>query len=323
MKLSVIVPVYNVASYVENCVKSILSNNVDMEVILVNDGSTDNSGEICDRIASENNNVVVIHKENGGLSSARNAGLDIAKGDYITFVDSDDYVSSTIYKKCLDIIAKENVQCLKFRNKAVHDFDYDFSDCKLTETLIFDNKQTLDWFFHLTDYCLSYSVCNMILSKDLISDIRFVEGVISEDIIFDYQIFLKFEKLVLIDLVGYAYYQRTGSISHSVYNENRACVYKVWEYIKTLNTDENRIMHIDLNILYFKFVNLCLMLKNKKSVPENTYKRIKRELFSEIKKNKKIIAAFKGMDFKRKVMLNLMCFNFELSGIAIRLLYRK
>ncbi len=74
-----------------------------------------------------------------------------------------------------------------------------------------------------------------------------------------------------------------GSISHSVYNENRACVYKVWEYIKTLNTDENRIMHIDLNILYFKFVNLCLMLKNKKSVPENTYKRIKRELLSEIK----------------------------------------
>ena len=91
--LSVIVPVYNVADYLSRCVDSILAQHVEaMEVILVNDGSRDSSGSLCDSYAEKDSRIRVLHKENGGLSSARNAGLDICRGEYVAFVDSDDWV---------------------------------------------------------------------------------------------------------------------------------------------------------------------------------------------------------------------------------------
>ena len=93
MKLSFVVPVYKVEAYLERCVNSILSQSpMDLEVILVDDGSPDRCGSICDAFAARDNRVRVIHKESGGLSSARNAALDVVTGDYIAFVDSDDYL---------------------------------------------------------------------------------------------------------------------------------------------------------------------------------------------------------------------------------------
>ena len=95
MKLSIVIPVYLVESTLKRCVESVLSQDVeDMEVILVDDGSPDNCPKICDEWGRKDNRIMVIHKENGGLSEARNAGIDIASGDFITFVDSDDLCSS-------------------------------------------------------------------------------------------------------------------------------------------------------------------------------------------------------------------------------------
>lgn len=95
MKVSIIIPVYNVEKYLSRCIKSVLDQTYkDVEVILVDDGTKDSSGVMCDEYAKENNNIIVIHKENGGLSSARNAGIEIATGEAIFFLDSDDYLSS-------------------------------------------------------------------------------------------------------------------------------------------------------------------------------------------------------------------------------------
>ena len=97
--ISVIVPVYNVESYLEKCIESIQNQSYkSLEIILVNDGSTDSSGDICDKYAAHDKRIKVIHKKNGGLSSARNAGLEVANGDYIAFVDSDDYIEITMYE---------------------------------------------------------------------------------------------------------------------------------------------------------------------------------------------------------------------------------
>ena len=101
--ISVIVPVYNVEEYVEKCVLSIINQTYkNLEIILVDDGSTDNSGKICDEIAIKDNRIKVIHKKNGGLSDARNVGIDIAKGDYLGFVDSDDYIDPDMYSILLN-----------------------------------------------------------------------------------------------------------------------------------------------------------------------------------------------------------------------------
>lgn len=100
MTFSIIIPVYNVEKYLNECVDSVLNQkNVDYEIILVDDGSTDNSGQICDEYLKKHSNVSVIHKVNGGLSDARNAGLESAEGDYILFVDSDDKIEENSLSK--------------------------------------------------------------------------------------------------------------------------------------------------------------------------------------------------------------------------------
>lgn len=107
IKVSIIVPVYNVLEYLPECIESLLSQSYkNYEIILVNDGSNDGSGNLCDEYTQNYENIFVLHKENGGISSARNAGLDLATGDYIAFVDSDDFVSSDYLKVMVDLIEK-------------------------------------------------------------------------------------------------------------------------------------------------------------------------------------------------------------------------
>ena len=101
-KISVIVPVYNVEQYLERCVDSIINQTyTNLEIILVNDGSTDNSGKLCDELAKKDERIRVIHKENGGLSDARNRGIDEAESDLVGFIDSDDYIDSDMYEVLL------------------------------------------------------------------------------------------------------------------------------------------------------------------------------------------------------------------------------
>ena len=109
MKLSIIVPVYNVEPYLRRCIDSILAQTfTDFELILVDDGSPDNCPAICDEYAEKDPRIVVIHKQNGGLSDARNAGLDIARGEYIGFVDSDDYIDAEMYEKMYNAAIMHN-----------------------------------------------------------------------------------------------------------------------------------------------------------------------------------------------------------------------
>ena len=109
-KVSVVVPIYNVENYLEKCIKSLISQSLtDLEIILVDDGSTDSSSVICDKYSILDSRIVVIHKKNGGLVSARKTGLKIAKGDYIGFVDGDDYIDERMYEDLLSYISKNGV----------------------------------------------------------------------------------------------------------------------------------------------------------------------------------------------------------------------
>ena len=109
--LSIIVPVYNVEKYLEDCIESLLNQTYkNYEIILVDDGSTDSSGKICDIVAESSSKIKVIHKENGGLSSARNTGLRVARGRYIGFVDSDDYILPTMYEKLIYSMSRYKAQ---------------------------------------------------------------------------------------------------------------------------------------------------------------------------------------------------------------------
>jgi len=219
MKLiSIIVPAYNVAEYLPRCLDSILGQTyTNLEVILVDDGSTDDTPSICDEYAKKDNRIKVIHRTNGGLSAARNSGLNIATGDYIGFVDSDDYIDLNMYEIMLNNIERFGAS---IANCGYHEVGND------TFVRKFSNKITLlDTSEALEVYALegegkyiSNSVWNKLFSKETVKDIRFVEGRTCEDLVYTGEALVNAIGVVYIEAPLYYYIvDRAGSIM----NDNR------------------------------------------------------------------------------------------------------
>ena len=211
--VSVIVPVYNTEKYLDKCIDSICKQTYSfLEIILVDDGSTDQCGVICDKNSMEDNRIIVIHKENGGLSSARNAGLDIATGRYISFVDADDTL---------------NLQFIEVLLKLCQKYDCDIAQCDfLTVTnkslklplnpqqllLFYSGKQALHEMCVGRDD-IKYSVAwNKLYRRDLFDEIRYPLGMLHEDEFISYQLIWKAKKMVITNQYLYYYMQRSDSI---------------------------------------------------------------------------------------------------------------
>ena len=211
--ISVIVPVYNVETLLPRCVDSILTQTYEcLEVLLVDDGSTDASGEICEQFAKKDTRIRVIHKENGGLSSARNAGLDVASGDYIGFVDSDDWIEPEMYAEMLALMERNGVQLV-----CAGRYDADGSTGKKTVGLCPQRQEQISGEelagrIFLWDHCDS-SACDKLYRRELFDGIRYPEGKISEDIPVTYRLALRAQRVFLCDQPFYNYYHRSGSIS--------------------------------------------------------------------------------------------------------------
>lgn len=221
--LSIIVPVYNVEKYLEDCVESLLNQTYqNYEIILVDDGSTDSSGKICDIVAESSSKIKVIHKENGGLSSARNTGLRAARGRYIGFVDSDDYILPTMYEKLIYSMSRYKAQIVSCQY-----FTFCTNDIlkeKVVETKgnriqgKFCDKQEIFKFFFT--HRISESVCDKIYSAELLKNCRFSEGEINEDTNVIFHLLEKSSKTVIIYQELYGYRTRQGSITKSGYSDN-------------------------------------------------------------------------------------------------------
>ena len=179
MKLSVVVPVYKVEDSLQKCVESILCQEVsDMEVILVDDGSPDGCPRLCNAIADKDNRVKVIHKKNGGLSSARNAGIEIAKGEYITFVDSDDYLQEGSYKTIMEILEEhKEYDILEF---PVLEFHGSSKEHLLTFSNTVYNNATEYW-LQGRAYAHTYA-WNKFYKRNLFDSVKYPEGIVFEDV---------------------------------------------------------------------------------------------------------------------------------------------
>lgn len=211
-KISIIVPIYNVENYLRRCVDSILlQTHKNIEVILVDDGATDSSPAICDEYSKKDDRIKVVHKQNGGLSSARNAGLDIATGDYIGFVDSDDFIAEDMYENLVKEISgdKSNIaNCMYVRY-------YDSGETSPSRVPHNTNEEIeiIDFLKELLLHTGDVSVCSKLFPKEVIGNTRFPEGTLNEDLIFIVGIIEKAEKIKFVGQVGYYYYVRQGSIS--------------------------------------------------------------------------------------------------------------
>lgn len=184
MKISIIVPIYNVEKYISKCIDSIINQTYrDLEIILVDDGSPDKCGIICDKYASFDKRIIVIHKQNGGLSSARNAGLDVATGSYVGFVDSDDWIESTMYEEMISMFDNDGVDLVECGINLISDRSIKLYEAGKNE--IISGHDAL--FMHLDllkrgDQTMPRTaVWSKLFRKDFWNDRRFPNGKIHED----------------------------------------------------------------------------------------------------------------------------------------------
>ncbi|MDY3225385.1 MAG: glycosyltransferase [Candidatus Faecousia sp.] len=211
--ISVIVPVYNVAPYLGRCVDSLITQTwKNLEILLVDDGSQDDSGRICREYADKDPRIRVIHKENGGLSSARNAGLEAATGEYIGFVDSDDWIEPGMYETMLALLQKYDAQIV-----CAGRYDVDEATGEKTIGLCPNREEcitgeALAGRIFLWDNCDS-SACDKLYRRELLDGIRYPEGKTCEDVPVTYRIALKAQRAALCDRPVYNYFHRSGSIS--------------------------------------------------------------------------------------------------------------
>ena len=217
--ISIIVPVYNVEQYLSRCVNSLVNQTYhNIEIILVDDGSPDRCGEMCDEYAKRDKRVVVIHKSNGGLSDARNKGLDVAKGDYVMFVDSDDWIELETCSIIIGLAVKYEVDVVSFGiqlvgEKGIYEiqrvpYSRIISSYEGVVAMVYQQKRK---------GILNY-VCNKIFKKILFENIRFPLGALFEDQDVTYKLIHKANLIYVTEQVFYNYYQREGSIMSNFYH---------------------------------------------------------------------------------------------------------
>lgn len=220
-KISIIVPVYNVEKYLPRCIDSILDQTyTNFECILIDDGSPDRCGEMCDEYAERDKRIIVIHQKNKGVSAARNAGLNVAKGEYVGFVDSDDYIAPEMYQCLVSAIEESNADfsyCAIEHIKANGDRYIERASIGAVENQLSFVTEAL-----LKDGDVGGAVWNKLFKRKVIRDIRFEESAkICEDVLFALMCCARISSAVFVQEPLYYYYHRPGSAvrtdrSHSV-----------------------------------------------------------------------------------------------------------
>ena len=285
--ISVIVPVYNIAPYLDECVGSLIAQTFEnIEIILVDDGSTDGSGELCDKFKKLDKRVKVIHKENGGVSSARNEGLERASGNLIGFCDGDDWVEPSMYKTLYDNMAETGA---------------DISHCafqyvKQDKTVAFygtGKKESMNRTKGICELiygnCIEPGVWTKLYKKSVINNVRFKTDLkFNEDVMFNVEAFMNAEKSVYEDVILYNYRSRNDSVavtavfgefSEKVFTDTLEVGKRIWDMTK----NENREIRLSgLNCYVNKLTAAIITAKKEKSA-----KHYKNRLYAKLKMLKK------------------------------------
>lgn len=294
--ISVVVPVYNVKEYLKKCVSSILGQTyVDFELLLIDDGSLDGSEILCDDLAREDTRICVIHQKNAGLSAARNTGLDNAKGEYVTFVDSDDYISSTFLEDTLKAIEKsgKKIACCPFAYK------YEDREERLAkQDEIFSNDEALKELY-AAKLPLAQKVYVMSWGKlydaRLFEGFRFPIGRLHEDTATTYKLIDKSNGVVFVSSAEYFYLQRSDGIMGNLSKD-----------VSHVKNYQDTILNYDEQIEYFEENDnvLAVVIKNQKvrRVLSGFATEINKETKEYLLKYIKSIKDYDGVDKKLKLL---------------------
>lgn len=239
--ISVIVPVYNVEKYVKRCIDSLVSQTYsNIEIILVDDGSDDLSGDICDKEAKKDERIAVIHKKNAGVSKARNAALDIMKGDFVTFVDADDYVDANYINYLYETIEAARADISTCGHSRVN-FDGTVQPVTLTKdrgnVIAMTGKESIINLFY--GRMCSASSGSKLYKKELFDNLRFPDYIMGEDTFVVYHAFLEADMIAHTNKPLYYYVQHSGSVTNRKSN-----YFKFYDYVRLydhiVNSDPNK-----------------------------------------------------------------------------------
>lgn len=219
MRLSVVVPVYRVEPYLRKCVDSLLNQDLtedEYEIVLVDDGSPDGCGAICDSYASQYAQVKVVHRPNGGLSAARNSGIDVAQGDLVVFVDSDDYIEPNVLKSLVDKAEHDDLDVLRFNYRNVNEQYEVFEPNKVSKPFVDYRDEVCDGLAFLTER-LGYGcyAWQFVIRRNLLEGCRFKEGIYLEDTEWTPRLLTSASRVSSMDMVVYNYLHRNGSITNN------------------------------------------------------------------------------------------------------------
>ena len=287
--VSIIIPVYNVESYLTRCIESIVNQTyTTLQIILVDDGSTDKSGSICDNYARLDQRIEVIHKKNGGLSEARNEGLIHAKGDYIIFVDSDDYVSQEYVRYLYKLLMDEEADIATCRHIET-DKKYIFKNVNIQEYKVYNREEAFEKLCYQID--VTTSAWGKIYKAFLFEEVRFPKGKLYEDESTFYKILNRSSKIVCGYQVHYLYYYRKSGIVRSKFNIKKMdYFYQSWEFAEFIKKNYCQLYEGAISKVVWSSLHLWVQIKSKKSFPRE-YKKLKDTICKyrlSILKNKRV-----------------------------------
>ncbi|MBQ8782991.1 MAG: glycosyltransferase [Clostridia bacterium] len=310
--VSIIVPVYNLEGYIDNCLKSLVNQTYrNLEILCIDDGSTDRSADVIKSFSEKDSRIIYVYKENGGVSSARNLGLDMFKGEYVMFVDGDDFLHPQAVEIMLVGLVDLSMQ-ISVCNVLVTD-KKDYTSGNITS---YESKDIgLEELFKSVEQICLLSSCNKIYSKHLVSSNRFDETLSrSEDTLFFFNLLKKVNKACYVDETLYYYYLRQGSATRIGFDENMPNTLEAYSVFceDLLREKSKRLLLNQILIFLYKYLfvlrTLCIGTKSENKVL-NECKRIGSKWISFVAKDELI-------NFKNRVLFIIFFYSRHLYELA-------
>ena len=301
-KISVIVAAYNIEKYIERCIDSLRNQTYEkMEIILIDDGSVDSTGYLCDMAAQCDKRISCIHKENGGLSSARNTGIKKASGNYITFVDGDDWVEKEYIETLYKNLTGEGADLSILGYAMIWENGSLLNKTSATDYLVLNKHDAIhELFVQKKITCMSWT---KLYKRELFNDIVFPEGELFEDTAIALDIFKKCDKVVYSGKPYYYYFQRKGSIVNSRFRPEKMSLLTYCE--KMISYSENLGGEFDYEVHSY-FFSSAMMLLFQIYGSEEDFHNEKKVIIDKIRKRRRFILLNKYFPIRRKLILYMM-----------------
>lgn len=304
-KVSVIIPVYKVEKELDRCIQSVMQQTYqNLEIILVDDGSPDQCPQMCDTYQKKDTRIKVIHKKNGGLSSARNAALDIASGEYIAFVDSDDWIALDFIETLVHNAEKENADISIIGFRMVWDDGRERCYGNDEEYYVYHTEEAIrELLIQRRFFCM---VCQKLYKRSVFSAVRFPEGKPYEDVAISLPTFLRAKIVVFSGKQKYFYFQRAESIANSMFDPQTLFYLECCQEIIRFSDMHSGIYDQEAHTFYLR----ALLLFVFKLYKSPNHKELCKKLRKEIAKQKRYIWTNPFLELRKKVVLYMILIRF-------------